>query len=191
MFRISNNNKYYNRFLNNSKKEENLNENLKNKDSKITIVTAYYQIKSKFSNETYLSWMSNFLKIPCNLVIFTDDNSYETIFNMRKGNNLEHKTHIIVKKLEEWYNYKFLDYYRYCHTIDIENNSHTPELYMLWNEKSYFVKEIIEKNPFNSEWFFWTDIGCVRDIKMLNKIYTYPNDDKIINLDFKKKIYIS
>jgi hypothetical protein len=164
-------------------------EYLKNKPSNITIVTVYYNIKSKFPSSTYLSWMENFLRIPCNLVIFTDNNSYETIKNFRVG--LEHKTHIIIKNIEDFFNYQYYDYYKYSHTIDVEKNHHTPELYMVWNEKSYFVKEVIEKNPFNSEWFFWTDIGCVRDNKMLEFISSYPNDDKITSLDRDKMNLVS
>ena len=167
-------------------------EYLKHKSSNITIVTAYYNIKSKFPSSTYLSWMENFLKIPCNLVVFTDEKSYDIIKNFRSSFGLEHKTLVILKKIEDFFNYQYLDYYSYCHSIDVEKGYHTPELYMIWNEKSYFVKEVLEKNPFHSEWFFWTDIGCVRDVKMFDFICNYPNDDKVNNLNKEKMnlIYI-
>jgi hypothetical protein len=196
MFRMNRNNKNndilrnYNQTLLNLNLQNKISginiEDLKNKSSKTTIVTAYYNIKSKYPSNTYISWMQNFLKIPCNLVVFTDEGSYDIIKNFRISFGLEHKTVIILKRIEEFYNYKYIDYYKYCHSIDIENNYHTPELYMIWNEKTYFVKEVLEKNPFHSEWFFWTDIGCVRDVKMFDFICNYPNDDKVDNLNKEK-----
>ena len=200
MFRINRNIPYNNRYnirsqINNNNDELQMTNNdidfeyLKHKSSNITIVTAYYNIKSKFPSSTYLSWMENFLKIPCNLVIFTDNTSYEIIKNFRIG--LENKTRIIVKNIEDFFNYQYYDYYKYSHTIDVEKSYHTSELYMVWNEKSYFVKEAIDKNPFNCEWFFWTDIGCVRDKKMLQFISSYPNDDKITKLNKDKMNLVS
>ena len=120
MFRINRNIPYNNRYnirsqINNNNDELQMTNNdidleyLKHKSSNITIVTAYYNIKSKFPNSTYLSWMENFLKIPCNLVIFTDNTSYEIIKNFRIG--LENKTHIIVKNIEDFFNYQYYYYY--------------------------------------------------------------------------------
>ena len=37
-----------------------------------------------------------------------------------------------------------------------------------------FVKEAIELNPFNSDKFVWTDIGCLRDKRYCNFISNYP-----------------
>ena len=190
MFRISNNRLNYRDILLQKseieKKYNEFSEDNKNKESQTTIVTAYYNIKSKFPSGKYLSWMENFLRIPCHLVVFTDENSYNIIKNFRKRYNLEEKTYIILKKIEEFHNYQYIDYYRYSHSIDRENGYHSPELYMIWNEKSYFVKEALSINPFHSEWFFWTDIGCVRNYDMLSKIFSYPNDNKINNLDKEK-----
>ena len=120
MFRINRNIPYNNRYnirsqINNNNDELQMTNNdidfeyLKHKSSNITIVTAYYNIKSKFPSSTYLSWMENFLKIPCNLVIFTDNTSYEIIKNFRIG--LENKTRIIVKNIEDFFNYQYYDYY--------------------------------------------------------------------------------
>ena len=38
----------------------------------VTLVTAYYKIKSKHSFEQYLSWMQNVLNINKSLIIFGD-----------------------------------------------------------------------------------------------------------------------
>jgi hypothetical protein len=129
--------------------------------------------------------MRNFLRLNSNLIIFLDkDNDIETynfIIECRKS-CLE-RTHIISLKIEEWEMYKHYKYWLYCHQIDIEKGRHSPELYMLWNEKTYFVEKAIEKNPFESKWFFWTDIGCCRNKNDISKIINYPNIFKLLDLE--------
>jgi len=156
-----------------------------------TIVTCYYNIKSKFPSSQYIEWMDKFLSLQRNMIIFTDEQSESIIKNIRIKYKLGARTHIIIKKLEDWETYKYYDYWKYCHSIDIEKSYHTPELYMLWNEKTYFVKQSIETNPFKSYWFFWTDIGCIRNNYMLNFVKNYPNPYKIIDLPTDKIVLIT
>jgi len=40
---------------------------------------------------------------------------------------------------------------------------HTVDLYIIWSEKVNFLNESIEKNYFNSKYFFWVDAGLFRD----------------------------
>ena len=49
----------------------------------VTIVTAYYKIRSKHSSEEYLSWMSNFLTLQDCMVIFTQHDFVSTIQTQR------------------------------------------------------------------------------------------------------------
>jgi len=64
---------------------------------------------------------------------------------------------------------------------------------MLWNEKISFVKKAYQEKYFDeTEWYGWMDIGyfrgtCKGDISP-NQIKTWPNDNKINNLN-KEKIY--
>ena len=44
-----------------------------------TLITAYYNIKSKHSHEQYVEWMSNMLTLQDCMVIFTDPDMEETI----------------------------------------------------------------------------------------------------------------
>ena len=47
--------------------------------------------------------------------------------------------------------------------IDHEANLHkTKETYWIWNEKAEMVRKVTEENPFNTELFFWVDIGYLR-----------------------------
>src|SRR3989338_3518467 len=125
----------------------------------ITVVTCFFQIRSKYSTAEYFKWIENFLKIPMKLVIYTDVNSVEFIKKVSNQNT----TRIILLNISEFYMFKYMDYFKYCHSIDPETEiGHTPELYLIWAEKSWFIKRAVESNYFNTDWFFWCDIGCFR-----------------------------
>ena len=134
--------------------------------SKVTIVTAYFTVPSKQTKETYLGWINNFVKLDENMIIFTDKENNDYISSLRDLN----KTHIIVTSIQEFEVYKYIDYWNYCKEIDSEKQIHTVELYMIWNEKSFFCEKAIKSNIFRSEFFYWMDIGCVRDSEMLRYI---------------------
>ena len=72
----------------------------------VTIVTAYYRMSSKHSNEEYLSWMTNFLTLQDCMVIFTQEDFvssiqilrpayYQTIINSMELNQEYEDHHII------------------------------------------------------------------------------------------------
>ena len=105
----------------------------------ITFSSCFYIIKSKFKPSIYISWMTNFLSIVnnFNLVIYTDDKSVALIPECASKN---HRIKIIIKPLEEFYNYKYKDYWVENH----KQNSHLNdtccwELNMLWCEKIWFA----------------------------------------------------
>jgi hypothetical protein len=125
-----------------------------------TVVTAYYEIKSKFNKERYLSWANTFLKLKSPIVLFTDESMVETFTTMREGRPL----HIIVipfEELETWKKYQ--THWKEQLSMDPEAKNHSPELYAVWAEKPFFVEKAIHVNPFQTEYFFWCDIGAFRN----------------------------
>ena len=70
----------------------------------ITFSSCFYIIKSKFEPDIYVEWMNNFISIVnnFNLIIYTDENSRKYIDT--KENN---KIKIIIKPIEQFYNYKY------------------------------------------------------------------------------------
>jgi hypothetical protein len=129
-----------------------------------TIVTAYFNIpKSKANHETYKGWMKNMLAIQNRMIIFCDASSVELIRSLRAGIS----TIIVETKFEEFNCYKYVDIFRAQHAIDHERSIHSVELYLIWNEKSNFLKraatevEKMFKKPHNDK-FLWCDIGCFR-----------------------------
>ena len=142
----------------------------------ITVVTAYYEIKSKFTPEKYWQWINNFCNNPFSVVIFTSENLVERFNTFRR--KYSDKTKIVSIPFEELYHYKFKNIYEEHRKKDTESK-HTSDLYIIWAEKIKFVMRAIELNPFNSNNFIWCDIGAFRLENLLIRYKTFPRLVKI------------
>lgn len=131
--------------------------------SSSTVVTAYFEIPSKHSSETYLEWMQNFLSMDDTMVIFTTPDMITVMkpFREHKAN----KTYFVPMELSElpvakrynqtfWQNQLDMDYEKSIHK--------SFELFWIWLSKSWFVSEAVRVNPFRSDLFLYSDIGCFR-----------------------------
>jgi hypothetical protein len=153
-----------------------------------TIVTAYFKLPfSKASHETYVAWMKNMLVIDNPMVIFCDAKSRPIIESLRQN---PEKTVIIETTFKEFYSYKYSQAFAKHYALDKEAHiGHNLFLYMIWSEKSHFLKRAIELNPFNTDYFVWVDIGCFR---VPNTSYlNWPNPDKVAALDKTKVLMLS
>jgi len=83
--------------------------------------------------------------------------------------------------MEEWKSSKILSDSEWDEqeAIDPEKSIHNKKLYKVWFEKKNFVLKAIEMNPFNSQYFLWTDTGIVRDTNSIKYIKGYPEISKI------------
>ncbi|XP_055347779.1 uncharacterized protein LOC129594940 [Paramacrobiotus metropolitanus] len=145
----------------------------------VTVVTAYYPVPSKHNHSEYLEWINNFLSIiPCHLYIYTTRNMYPKLRHMRS--NYTDRSRFIVREFDELAEYAKMDKWNYIKSIDPEWY-HTPEVYVVWNQKWRFVQEAIEENAFNSEYFLWCDIGSFRDTNLAHLLKTFPNVDVVRN----------
>ena len=159
----------------------------------ITFSSCFYIIKSKFNPKIYVEWMNNLISIVnnFNLVIYSDLNSSRFIIT-----NNNPKIKIIIKPMEEFYNYNYKELWIENHNKNYRLNDHTSwELNMLWSEKISFVKETIEQQYFNTEYYGWCDIGYFRnrsgqynDTKT-SELVNWPNNEKINLLDKNKIMY--
>ena len=149
----------------------------------VTVVTAYYPMKSKFSINNYIKWLEFWKTQPCKLVFFTCPEFVPLIENLRQ--NFSEKTKVIsleFDKLEAfqkygknfWISQKEKDFEEY----------HTHELYAIWYEKKEFVKKAIELNPFQTNKFVWCDAGICRNEDWKNSIKNFPVSYKIPNDKF-------
>jgi len=156
-----------------------------------TIVTAYFRLpKSKASHEKYDEWMSNMLMNSNPMVIFCDEGSKEIISRYRVKYGYMDNTVIIVTTIKEFYSYQFAEDFVEHVIKDTERTvGHGPLLYMIWSEKSNFLKRAIELNPFKSDYFLWVDIGCFRVPN--TRFLAWPNPERIAQLDPTKVLLLS
>jgi hypothetical protein len=165
----------------------------------ITFSSCFYIIHSKFPKETYLDWLNHFISIVNQfyLVLYTDANTLSylntststnstnttSIINRIKNNpNIK----IVLKPLEDFYNYKYKEDWIKNHTKNVMLNTKSSwELNMLWSEKIRFVKETRDKKYFNTEMYGWCDAGYFRNRNGdLNTTYlkTWANTEIIIEV---------
>jgi len=158
----------------------------------ITFSSCFYIIKSKFDPSVYIEWMNNFISIVnhFNLVIYTDENSVKYILQEA---NLNPRIKIVIKPLDQFYNYKYKDYWIENHKRNFLLNERSSwELNMLWSEKIWFVKETKEKTYFDTEFYGWCDIGYFRNRKCdlhTNNLKNWCISEKINTLDKNKVHY--
>jgi hypothetical protein len=156
----------------------------------ITFSSCFYIIKSKFNPNIYIQWMNNLLSIVnnFNLVIYTDKNSSKYI-NINGNPRIK----IIIKPIEQFYNYKYKDYWIENHKKNmLLNDKSCWQLNMLWSEKIWFVNDTIERKYFDTEFYGWCDIGYFRNRS--NDTHTHLlsnwcNNEKIMKLDNTKICY--
>jgi hypothetical protein len=153
-----------------------------------TIVTAYFQLKiAKASHDTYVKWMKNMLAIKNPMVIFCDAASKPLIESLRSDTE---NTIIIETTFKDFYTYRYAQAFSQHYALDTEKHvGHNMLLYMIWSEKSHFLKRAIELNHFNTDYFLWVDIGCFR---VPNTQYIHwPNPEKVAKLDKSKVLMLS
>ena len=123
----------------------------------ITFVTSYFRVDSKHSHGEYDAWMRNILGTSMCLVIFTDETSRFELSETRlvKVVDMRDEIRVFNQTTEFWERQLAVDSERSIHR--------SYELYWIWNLKSVFLNSVAVENPFASEYFFWLDIGCVRE----------------------------
>lgn len=155
----------------------------------IVFTTCWYIFKNKFNNYFYNQWIENLLSNVKNfkLVIYTNNESKFMVEKYSNNPNIK----IIILELEEFYNYKYKDFWINNHEKNIYLN-HKIDWFvnMLWNEKISFVKKTYKEKYFVGDWYGWMDIGYFRntnnDIKMTKD---WPSSLKIKSLNSDKIYY--
>ena len=146
----------------------------------LTLVSAYYKIKSKHLHEEYLTWLSNLVRLNKSFVFFTNK-EFMPLLKKIRPNEYHYKTVFIELEMEKFYSYKkFYKDFNQSFYIDIESIIHTVPLYIIWAEKCMFLKKAIFHNYFNSKCFYWIDAGYFRDTEndMQKYLYNWPSTKK-------------
>lgn len=151
-----------------------------------TIVTMFYDIrkkenykyKSEFNHNInrYFEFAKNFiLKLPYNLIIFTDEEKCID-FVKNERTNFKEKTYICNKSFEQTYFYKYIDKLNELQNkftiFNTQLEHETPHYIILNNNKFDFIANAIDLNPFNSSHFIWMDFGInhvAENTEMINE----------------------
>ncbi len=151
------------------------------KSQPATVVSAYYEMKSKYPATEYRTWIRNFLEnFPCHLVFFTEEALAPFIQECRAKH--PDKTRIIVLPRFEWKATTAFPptFWEQQAALDPERAIHSPDLYKVWYEKKEFVRRAIELNPFGHTDFVWTDAGVFRDSNLVAAVAErYPVASRI------------
>ena len=129
----------------------------KRRSCNTTFVTQYFNIPSKHTMMEYASWISN-LEGMC-LLVFTD--------SPQLWRHRDHDHDVVIIETKLCTEARVLNqtgcFWQEQRALDPEAAIHrTPLVYLAWNLKPYFVKEGARLNPFDSQWFFWIDVGFMR-----------------------------
>jgi hypothetical protein len=141
-----------------------------------TVVTAYFQLDSKFTSQKYDKWMKNMLSTQESMVIFTSKNLLSRMHKLRK--HALDRTIVICMDLDnvpvaQQFPQSF---WQLQVELNPERQAHKGYLlFWVWLSKSWFVNEAITGNWFASSIYMWSDIGCYRTPKYRNaQILKYP-----------------
>jgi hypothetical protein len=132
----------------------------------VTLVTAYFRIKSKHSDSEYDTWMRNTLSVHDPMVIFTNRDFLETMRTLRS--HALDRTLFIPFELNETVmsTQRDLSFWENQLSIDPERERHKSyELYWIWNEKASWMRRAARVNPFGTTHFCWIDTGYLRHAK--------------------------
>ena len=178
-----------------------------NKINNNIIVTCYFKIKNKRPSEEFNNWIINFFYLKSFKVIFTNKETLEQVFfnlfkNIKQININDSFTSnfytdetnnslYILQELEDtfiWKNYKSL--MELSETKDPERTKgiqHNKYLYTIWNNKSFWLREITEIIP--AMGYYWVDIGCIR-YNVSNDVYQFVSSLNFVNR-LEQKIVLS
>ena len=156
----------------------------------VTLVSAFYIMKSKHLLFNYINWLNNLLQLNSSMVFFTEKAFMKIAKNLRPK-NLHNKTVFIELEMKDFFSYKnYGKLFEKTFEIDFENRYHTIPLYLIWAEKCTFLKKVIQDNYFNSTCFYWIDSGWFRNPAEMNSYINgwpspkkcYEDDRVLINL---------
>jgi glycosyltransferase involved in cell wall biosynthesis len=144
-----------------------------------TVVSAFYRMPSKFSEEIYMCWARNFFgQIPCFLVLFIEEEMLQIFKEIRAP--FESRTRIIVLPRSEWQaNIKWGYNIWEQQALKDHENKHSPDLYKIWYEKKEFVLRAAAANPFGHDKFVWADCGLIRSKEVQGWFSNFAVADRV------------
>jgi len=156
------------------------NVDIKKEQDEITLVSAFYMVKSKRTVFYYINKLNNLFKLNKSIVFFTEKGFMKVAKDLRPK-NLYNKTVFIETEIKDFLSYKKFGNIFENAFKNVNKQLHSFPLYLVWAEKCNFVRKAIIKNYFNSKCFYWIDSGWFRESEeMINFINKWPTPKKCI-----------
>jgi hypothetical protein len=145
-----------------------------------TVVAMYFAIPSKYPRSSYDEWIPNFLSLQDCMILFTSDEHVTTFQSVRQqlmqpqahpnastSKSMDTRTVIVSMNLTDlpiaqWHAEQG-DFWPHQLAEDYERKRHKSyELFWIWLSKSWVVQQAITLNPFQSTYFYYSDMGRYR-----------------------------
>lgn len=140
-----------------------------------TVVSCFYKIPSKHPFSNYTKWIENFMALEMRTIIYVNKESYAFLHLRYPETEMRQ---YVLKEFSEFITSEYD--WKKDEAVDHElDRGHNSLLYMIWNEKPFFVQDAMNRNIYNTEFFMWVDIGCFRDSSLLSMFKGFPNPQKI------------
>ena len=144
----------------------------------LTVVTAYFEVPSKHSPESYRAWMtSGVLSLDaCIVVIVGSEDDARFVAKTSQGRITPHVVDLssAAQRLGGPTN-RSVAFWEQQFRIDPEAHLHKGyRLYWIWALKAVFLRDAAVQNPFGSTHFVWVDIGCIRDARYRGRTLRAP-----------------
>jgi len=156
---------------------------------KVEVITALFDIgRDKIGDgrtiQKYLEWFEKTLQLNTTMTIYIESQFYDFVRSKRSSEN----TQIIVQNLEDvpFYNWKetiegiITDPLYKSKMSDLNRVECINPLYnVIQYSKFGWIKNAIEINKFDSDYFMWMDCGCSRFFGNVDVTRPWPNLEKI------------
>lgn len=135
----------------------------------VTVVSAFYMMKSKYSIDVYKERIKLFLEnIPCHLIFYTEESLVPFIRECRRA--YEDNTDVIVLPREEWIANKRFPKTVWEDLIKLNTSENSSDLYKIHYEKKEFIKRAIAANPFGHTNYMWINAGICKNPAIMHLI---------------------
>jgi len=136
----------------------------------VTVVSAFYIMKSAHTLDEYKRWMKPFLEnVPCHLIFYTEEQLVPFIRECRRA--YEDITDVIVIPKHEWVANKRFPKTVWEDLLKLDTNTNaSSDLYKFYYEKKEFIKRTIKSNPFGHTDYLWMNAGICKSPEILSMI---------------------
>ena len=141
----------------------------------LTLVTAYFEVPSKHSPESYREWMaSGVLTLDACMVVVVGSEKEAHFVAAASPRRLTPRVVDLAAAAQRLDN-RSLAFWEQQFRIDPKAHLHKGyALYWIWALKSVLLRDAVEQNPFGSTHFVWVDIGCIRDARYRGRTLRAP-----------------